>query len=660
MQAMNPSLSFSLDERTVAALLQEDESTFSMLGSLLPSAASAALAAAEAQLGDPSALQAANAAAMHHLLQLHAGQAGAAQNADSRREWANAVLEALRSQSKLPGQASLPPPSPQQPSAAEGASAGTGGGGGASAGAGPSGSSSGGRPPTGLSNSFAHLFPPQPPPNGAKGGQSSIYQSPFAAHPRSNPAQAGGSRDGGGVSGMPPLPSPSSKGGDSHSAQVPASPVPRSLGGNAARARSTNDSTMSGRDDAEAPACFSGESNDSHAEHQGRPVAQDAAELDTEELRLRRIQEKNRRNQRKFRARQRAKLEDSEAQVRELSRQVMALERAKLELEVRNRQLEASALRAKEAAPSPSPQGQGEETKDDAPYFESLSMFVSKVRGETFTWEQARDMTFKDIAKNVEMYHSMLSRLFEQGAEDPDSPAHAELVELLALKNASEFQTWKSRPQLIHMQYAMLNEASGASDAPRLAKWQSIVMALQLSEEQKERLLAARTYLLAQMMEIIQERTLIISMLQGAVPSMEEGRQQNAGYLNASAAAERLQRNVNREHFLCTDFLLAFWQVATPLQQAKCELLAFPWTPDVLAMCNLLAASASEMADVKRSYEAQAKGAAHAGASHQTSPFNCLLMPELASLQDGTVQMADGSAPGLAEVLDMKAFGSNT
>ena len=44
---------------------------------------------------------------------------------------------------------------------------------------------------------------------------------------------------------------------------------------------------------------------------------------------------------------------------------------------------------------------------------------------------------------------------------------------------------------------------------------------------------------------------------------MEEGRQQNAGYLNASAAAERLQRNVNREHFLCTDFLLAFWQVTS-------------------------------------------------------------------------------------------------
>ena len=39
-------------------------------------------------------------------------------------------------------------------------------------------------------------------------------------------------------------------------------------------------------------------------------------------------------------------------------------------------------------------------------------------------------------------------------------------------------------------------------------------VSLQLTSEQKERLLAARTYLLAQMMEIIQERTLIISMLQ--------------------------------------------------------------------------------------------------------------------------------------------------
>lgn len=41
-------------------------------------------------------------------------QVGAGQSADTRREWANAVLEALRTQSKMPGQASLPPPSPDK------------------------------------------------------------------------------------------------------------------------------------------------------------------------------------------------------------------------------------------------------------------------------------------------------------------------------------------------------------------------------------------------------------------------------------------------------------------------------------------------------------------------------------------------------------------
>jgi len=52
-------------------------------------------------------------------------------------------------------------------------------------------------------------------------------------------------------------------------------------------------------------------------------------------------------------------------------------------------------------------------------------------------------------------------------------------------------------------------------------------------------------------------------------------------------------------------------QVATPLQQARCELLAFPWTPDVLAMCNLLAAAA-ESARSERSGGASGS----AGASH--------------------------------------------
>lgn len=60
---------------------------------------------------------------------------------------------------------------------------------------------------------------------------------------------------------------------------------------------------------------------------------------------------------------------------------------------------------------------------------------------------------------------------------------------------------------------------------------------------------------------------------------MEEGRQQNAGYLSASAAAERLQRNVQREHSLCTDFLLAFWQARACAAEVHVPPCGASWRP---------------------------------------------------------------------------------
>lgn len=80
-----------------------------------------------------------------------------------------------------------------------------------------------------------------------------------------------------------------------------------------------------------------------------------------------------------------------------------------------------------------------QKSKDNAACSEILSVFVSKLHGERFSWEQARDMTFGDIAKNIPMYHAMLSRLFREGAEDTESAAHAEVVELLALKVSTGF-----------------------------------------------------------------------------------------------------------------------------------------------------------------------------------------------------------------------------
>ena len=43
-------------------------------------------------------------------------------------------------------------------------------------------------------------------------------------------------------------------------------------------------------------------------------------------------------------------------------------------------------------------------------------------------------MTFKDIYKAMRMYRTVLTQLFERGAEELGSAAHAELLQLLALK----------------------------------------------------------------------------------------------------------------------------------------------------------------------------------------------------------------------------------
>ncbi len=179
--ALNPNMSLSLDERTVAALLHEDESTFNMLGSLLPNAA---LAAAGARPGEPGAplLQAANAAAMHHLLALHSQQAGGA-GLDVRREWANAMLVALRDQ-KLQ----------QQVPGAPTASALQRGG-------------------AGAPSAFTVLAPGSHSAGaaGSNGGApGSILQSPFASHPRG--AGASGNGVSGGASGAAPSTSSGSAG----------------------------------------------------------------------------------------------------------------------------------------------------------------------------------------------------------------------------------------------------------------------------------------------------------------------------------------------------------------------------------------------------------------------------------------------------------------
>lgn len=57
-------------------------------------------------------------------------------------------------------------------------------------------------------------------------------------------------------------------------------------------------------------------------------------------------------------------------------------------------------------------------------------------------------MTFKDIYEAMRLYRAVLTQLFERGAEEPGSAAHAELLQLLALKVSFYISPCMSLPDL--------------------------------------------------------------------------------------------------------------------------------------------------------------------------------------------------------------------
>ena len=61
-------------------------------------------------------------------------------------------------------------------------------------------------------------------------------------------------------------------------------------------------------------------------------------------------------------------------------------------------------------------------------------------------------MTFKDIYEAMRLYRAVLTQLFERGAEEPGSAAHAELLQLLALKVGFRLSPCMPSPDLpLHM-----------------------------------------------------------------------------------------------------------------------------------------------------------------------------------------------------------------
>eukprot|EP00884_Botryococcus_braunii_P016758 jgi/Botrbrau1/3766/Bobra.0183s0003.3 len=122
---------------------------------------------------------------------------------------------------------------------------------------------------------------------------------------------------------------------------------------------------------------------------------------------------------------------------------------------------------------------------------------------------------------------------------------------------------------------------------------------MQITDEQKQRLLEARKRLFKQMRECIEKRKSIFAHLQRAMHQDEDefGSKEllEAGYSNhlyhATQASDELHKTLEEENSAVGLFVSEFFShdLLTPIQQARLSVAAAPCMTDALAIVNLIA-----------------------------------------------------------------------
>ncbi|BDA44478.1 hypothetical protein COCOBI_05-6650 [Coccomyxa sp. Obi] len=200
-------------------------------------------------------------------------------------------------------------------------------------------------------------------------------------------------------------------------------------------------------------------------------------------------------------------------------------------------------------------------------------------------------MSPEDVFLFRQQYSSYLGRLFSRGAQSEGSAAHAELLQIVDLWADCEAHLWEHCPQTVHGFAAFAQRQEDERGVmPNLLKWQSILVQLGLTPAQKSALKQAHRRLFDQLLNVTAERFHVSAMLKENCPNPTAGNtwQGSRTFLRVREAHKRLSASIRSEHTLMCDAHLAFRQVATPVQQAMCDMLAHPGAFDIVALLNLL------------------------------------------------------------------------
>ncbi|KAK9826091.1 hypothetical protein WJX81_001518 [Elliptochloris bilobata] len=334
-------------------------------------------------------------------------------------------------------------------------------------------------------------------------------------------------------------------------------------------------------------------------------------------------EEKSKRAQKRYRERKKAQTEDYKRQIEELTARLSNMSAEKANLESRNTLLEKVVrLKGDGTMPQQSLQalGLGGEPRGDAQanYLMYAATFLDKVypgRGmsSSLRMEHIKNMGASDFYKVWKDCISRLTHLLLEGGEEPDTEAHRALVELIESNRWTvlSMATHDSR-KLMALTMAVKSISVSQAGPPPAGHHEAVLATLNLSEEQKQRLLDARRALINRVEGIVSERRALVEALRGSLPRDAAGLRQVPGrrpLQEALGAAERLAENLRRDHEVAWGFTSTFTKtVLTPVQEARCLVGSYPYHPDVLAYSTAIA---RELGDP----------CAHAPALHPDAPL---------------------------------------
>lgn len=297
------------------------------------------------------------------------------------------------------------------------------------------------------------------------------------------------------------------------------------------------------------------------------------------------VQEKNKMAQRRFRDRQKSKISELQEQIQHLEAQINQLEHQNGTLQSHNSLLDKVLAMRDEHIKHIQNQNQKQDSKvesstakDGQKVLERVDFEVMSPEGIMQLWQS---YTTRLSASLVEANSPLASEESSKNLENLVIEMNGIFIRL-SMENPVLLRIWNTR------EYHM-------SEVEELEKWRSLLVTLNLTEDQKTELSQLRKLLLQQLQALIEDRKNLKSSIQSFLVTQTLTSKLSMEYLKLHEIEVKLRENLRIEDRSILEFCtMIIRKILSPVQVAKLYVHGYPSRPDLLAFTSAVAKDLGE------------------------------------------------------------------